>query len=62
MSAGVARAEKEERQNHVGGVRLLKLKNVHFIKWSKCGTDFTIVFLSSRWSKNIYGTSNLESE
>jgi hypothetical protein len=43
-------------------VFLLTLKNVHFVKLSKYGTDFTIAFLSSRWSKNIYGTSNPESE
>jgi hypothetical protein len=36
-------------------------KNVHFVKLLKCVTVFIIVFLSSRWSKNIYGTSNLES-
>jgi hypothetical protein len=32
-------------------VLLLILKNVHFVKLSKRGTDFTIVFFSSRWSK-----------
>jgi hypothetical protein len=40
-----------------------------FSKWAKLTwppfsnaiTDFTIVFLSSSWSKNIYGTSNLGS-
>jgi hypothetical protein len=40
---------------------MLTTKNVYFMKLSKCITDFTIVFLPSRWSKNIYGTSNLES-
>jgi hypothetical protein len=40
---------------------LLTLKNVHFVKLSKYGTDFTIAFLSSRLSKSIYGTSNSES-
>jgi hypothetical protein len=40
---------------------VLTLKNVHFVKLSKYGTDFTIAFLSSRRSKNIYGTSNSES-
>jgi hypothetical protein len=40
---------------------LLTTKNVHFMKLSKCVTDLTIAFLSSRWSKNIYETSNLES-
>jgi hypothetical protein len=40
---------------------VLTTKNVHFVKLSKCVTDFTIVFLSSRWSKNIYETSNLGS-
>jgi hypothetical protein len=40
-------------------VELLTTKNVHFVKLSKCVTDFTIAFLSSRWSKNIYETSNL---
>jgi hypothetical protein len=39
---------------------LLTTKIVHFVKLSKCGTDFTIAFLSSRWSKNIYEMSNLE--
>ena len=34
-----------------------------FILWScqKCETDFTIAFLSSRRSRNIYGMSNSES-
>jgi hypothetical protein len=41
---------------------LLTTKKVHFVKLSKCVTNFTIVFLSSRWSKNIYATSNLGSE
>jgi len=36
-------------------------KNVHFVKLSKCETVFTIAFLSSRRSKNIYGTSNSKS-
>jgi hypothetical protein len=36
-------------------------KNIHFVKLSKYVTDITIVFLSSRWLKNIYGTSNLGS-
>jgi hypothetical protein len=40
---------------------ILTTKNVHFVKLSKCVTDFIIVFLSSRWSKKIYGTSNLGS-
>jgi hypothetical protein len=40
---------------------MLTTKIVHFVKLSKCETDFTIAFLSSRWLKNIYGTSNLES-
>jgi hypothetical protein len=40
---------------------LLTTKNVHFVKLLKCVTDFTIVFLSSRWLKNIYGMSNLGS-
>jgi hypothetical protein len=40
---------------------MLTTKNVHFVKLSKCVTDFTIAFLSLRWSKNIYGTSNLGS-
>jgi hypothetical protein len=31
--------------------KLLTTKNVHFMKLSKCVTDFTIAFLSSRWSK-----------
>jgi hypothetical protein len=39
---------------------LLTLKNVHFVKLSKYGMDF-IAFLSLRWSKNIYGTSNSKS-
>jgi hypothetical protein len=30
---------------------MLTTKNVHFVKLSKCVTDFTIVFLSSRWLK-----------
>jgi hypothetical protein len=30
---------------------MLTLKNVHFVKLSKYGTDFTIAFLSSRRSK-----------
>jgi hypothetical protein len=30
---------------------MLTTKNVHFVKLSKCVTDFTIAFLSSRWSK-----------
>jgi hypothetical protein len=33
---------------------LLTTKNVHFMKLSKCVTDFTIAFLSSRWSKKTY--------
>ena len=37
---------------------MLTTKNVHFVKLSKCETDFTITFLSLRQSKNIYGTSN----
>jgi hypothetical protein len=41
--------------------KLLTTKNVHFVKLSKHIMDFTIVFLSLRWSKNIYGTSNLGS-
>ena len=36
-------------------------KNVHFVKLSKCETVFTIAFLSSRRSRNIYGMSNSES-
>ena len=40
---------------------MLATKNVYFVKLSKYEMDFTIAFLSSRWSKNIYGTSNLES-
>jgi hypothetical protein len=40
---------------------LLTTKIVHFMKLSKCGMDLTITFPSSRWSKNIYGTSNSES-
>jgi hypothetical protein len=40
---------------------VLTTKNIHFVKLSKCVTDFTIVFFLSRWSKNIYGTSNLGS-
>jgi hypothetical protein len=47
---------KPKNRGHV-----LTTKNVHFIKLSKCVTDFTIVFLLLRWSKNIYGTSNLGS-
>jgi hypothetical protein len=39
----------------------LTLKNVHFVKLSKCGMDFVIAFLLLRWSKNIYGMSNSES-
>ena len=39
----------------------LTTKNVHFVKLSKCEMDFTIAFLSSRRSKNIYGTSNSKS-
>jgi hypothetical protein len=42
-------------------VQLLITKNVHFVNLSKCVTDLTIAFLSLRWSKNIYGTSNLGS-
>jgi hypothetical protein len=41
---------------------MLTTKNVYFMKLSKCVTDFTIMFLSSRWSKNIYETFNLEFE
>jgi hypothetical protein len=40
---------------------VLTTKNVYFVKLSKCVTDFTIAFLSSRWSKNIYRTANLGS-
>jgi hypothetical protein len=40
---------------------MLTTKNVQFVKLLKCVTDFTIMFLLSRWSKNIYGTFNLES-
>jgi hypothetical protein len=40
---------------------MLTTKNVYFVKLSKCVTNFTIAFLSLRWSKNIYGTSNLGS-
>ena len=40
---------------------VLTTKNVHFVKLSKCETDFTIAFLSSRRSRNIYGMSNSES-
>jgi hypothetical protein len=32
----------------------------HFVKLSKSIMDFTIAFLSSWWSKYIYGTFNLE--
>jgi hypothetical protein len=32
---------------------MLTTKNVHFVKLSKCVTDFTIAFLSSRWSKKL---------
>jgi hypothetical protein len=38
---------------------MLTTKNIHFVKLSKCVMDFITAFLSSRWSKNIYGTSNL---
>ena len=31
------------------------------MKLSKVEMDFTIAFLLSRWSKNIYGTFNLRS-
>ena len=40
---------------------MLTTKIVHFVKLPKHETDYIIAFLSSRWSKNIYGTSNLES-
>ena len=40
---------------------MLTTKIIHFVKLSKCGTDFTIAFLSSRRSRNIYGMSNSES-
>jgi hypothetical protein len=40
---------------------MLTTKIVYFVKLSKCETDFTIAFPLSRWSKNIYGTSNSES-
>jgi hypothetical protein len=30
---------------------MLTTKIVHFVKLSKCETDFTIAFLSLRWSK-----------
>ena len=43
-----------------GGL-MLTTKIVHFVKLSKCETDFTIAFLSSSWSKNISRTSNSES-
>ena len=41
---------------------MLTTKNVHFVKLSKCETDFTIAFLSLRRSKNIYGMSNSKSD
>ena len=44
------------------GGHMLTTKNVYFVKLSKCEMDFTIAFLSSRRSKNIYGMSNLKSE
>ena len=40
---------------------MLTTKNVHFVKFSKYEMDFIIAFLSSRRSKNIYGTSNSKS-
>jgi hypothetical protein len=50
----------ESRSNFLKG-KAFTTKNVRFVKLSKCVTDFTIAFLSSRWSKNIYGMSNLKS-
>jgi hypothetical protein len=43
------------------GGHMLTTKNVCFVKLSKYVMDFTIASLSSRRSKNIYGTSNSES-
>ena len=40
---------------------MLTTKIVYFVKLSKYEMDYIIAFLSSRWSKNIYGASNLES-
>ena len=50
-----------ERFPRVFIIYLLTTKIVHFIKLSKCGTDFTIAFLPSRRPKNKYGMPNLES-
>jgi hypothetical protein len=40
---------KSENRGHI-----LTTKNVYFVTLSKCVTDFTIAFLSSRWSKKTY--------